>query len=310
MKFRSLFIFSILFFLSPLIRADQTYLIHPNDLKNHVIALASIYPYRNYQNPDSLNKTAEYIRKKLLSYGLSPKEQVFQVREVTYKNLEFEIGPTSEKKIVIGAHYDVAGDQQGADDNASGVAALLELAKILKLQEKNLKYRVHLVAYTLEEPPYFRTESMGSFKHAKSLRDKNEEIELMISLETIGYYSEEKGSQDYPVWPLSWIYPSQGNFIALVGRNKESEYLSLLKKVYNSKTTIPCESIAAPESLSGIDFSDHLNYWKFNYKAIMITDTAFLRNKNYHETSDLPETLNYDKIAEVIRGLAHFLTGK
>ncbi|MFB5652209.1 M28 family peptidase [Leptospira wolffii] len=276
-------------------------------IKEYAADISSIRPFRNYRNISSLNKAADFIHQTFLNFGYSPKRQYFQVDGSKYQNLEVRIGPVGSKKIVIGAHYDVAGDQEGADDNASGVSALLEIARIVKIREKNLTYEIILVAYSLEEPPFFRTDEMGSYVHAKSLKDKNENIELMISLETIGYFSEADGSQEYPIFPMKWIYPNRGNFIAAVGRTKESKYLKILKNVFQNETDLPCETLIAPESLEGVDFSDHLNYWKFGYKALMITDTAFLRNKNYHQKSDTMSTLNFNKIAETVRAILSLL---
>lgn len=277
----------------------------PEQIRGSAQGLTSIRPFRNYRNIPSLDKAADLVYSSFLKFGYSPTRQRFQVEKNRYQNIEARIG--KGKKIVIGAHYDVAGDQEGADDNASGVAALLELARILKQIEDKLEYEIILVSYSLEEPPYFRTVNMGSFQHAKALAQKKEKIELMISLETIGYFSEEKDSQNYPLFFMKWIYPNTGNFIAAVGRKSDSNYLTRFKDACRKKGKLPCETLAAPESLEGIDFSDHLNYWKFDIPAIMITDTAFLRNKNYHEISDTIDTLDFNRIGQVVDCVLEFI---
>ncbi len=287
--------------------SESSPLIDIEKLETHVREIISVHPYRNFENPSSLNKTADYILKNFKKFGYFPKEQKYIANKIEYKNIEVRIGSGKGKKIVIGAHYDVAGEQFGADDNASGVAGLLEIARILKQNEKTLQYEIILVAYTLEEPPYFRTEEMGSYIHAKSLKDKNEDIELMIALETIGYFSDKKDSQDYPIRMMRKFYPTKGNFIAGIGGKAESEILKLLKEEYKENTNLPCETLVAPQGLKGVDFSDHLNYWIFGYKAIMITDTAFYRNKNYHETSDTIDTLDFQRMSETIKGIVLFI---
>lgn len=277
----------------------------PNDValvKRHVAFLTSINPPRNYAHIPSLEKAASYIKAELGRFTKSIRIQEYKVLDRTYKNIIANFGPADQPTIVIGAHYDVCGDQPGADDNASGVAGLLLLAKYLSERAAELRYNYELVFYSLEEPPYFRTEFMGSAIHAKSLADKKAQVKYMISLETIGYFSDAKGSQDYPVG-LSLFYPSRGNFIAAIGRRADKKVLSEFEKNFSTATTLPIITLAAPSFVTGIDFSDHLNYWPYGWPAIMVTDTAFMRNKNYHEDTDTPDTLDYSKIVDVIRGV-------
>ena len=207
------------------------------------------------------------------------------------------------QRLVVGAHYDVYGENPGADDNASGTAGLLELARLLKSQNPDLKYRVDLVAYTLEEPPFFRTEFMGSAVHAKSLFDAGIKVKGMISMDMIGYFSDAPKSQDYPLGLLKLFYPAVGNYIAVVGNLGNVGMVRKVKKEMKKAAALKVRSINAPASLPGIDFSDHRNYWKYDFDAVMITNTAFYRNKNYHEPTDTPETLNYEKMAEVVKGI-------
>ncbi len=286
-------------------QADQlkpNVIIDTDHLHSVVKSMTDIKPSRNHDNIDSLNKTAELITNRFAEYGYDAVEQVYSANGREYKNIIASYGPEAAPRFIVGAHYDVCYIQPGADDNASGVAGLLELARLFKVHEPDLNYRVDFVAYTLEEPPFFRTEKMGSYVHAKLLHDEKIDILGMVSLEMIGYFTEAPKSQEYPVSLMKLFYPSTGNFIAVVGNYNSSELVSLFKKKLKL-TSIGVESLKAPSFLAGVDFSDHMNYWKFEYDAIMITDTAFYRNKNYHEVTDTIETLNFDKMAEVVKGV-------
>ena len=218
-------------------------------------------------------------------------------------NIIASFGPEKGSRVIVGAHYDVCGDQPGADDNASGIAGLLEIARLLAQDSAKLDRRIDLVAYTLEEPPYYRTEQMGSYIHAKSLKDCGVKIDLMVCLEMIGYYSSAEGSQSYPIDLMKVAYPTTGDFIAIV--SNFSSYFSAgdFVELMEQKCSIKTERLTAPASIQGIDFSDHLNYWNLGYKAIMITDTAFLRNVHYHQVSDTPESLDYGSMAKVVNGV-------
>ncbi|KXH83706.1 hypothetical protein AU378_14395 [Chryseobacterium kwangjuense] len=234
-------------------------------------------------------------------YGDSTTFQEYPVDDKIYKNVITSFGMENKKRIIIGAHYDVCGDQQGADDNATGVTALLELARMLKGQKLN--YRIDLVAYTLEEPPYFRTENMGSYIHAKYLKDHHIKVYGMASVEMIGYFREEKDSQSYPLGVLSWVYGNKGDFITLVKKFGAGDFVNNFTTHFKEANQIKTETFTAPKFVKGTDFSDHLNYWKFGYSALMITDTSFFRNKNYHETTDTLETLDLPRMTRVIDGI-------
>lgn len=276
-------------------------------IENHIENIIKCGDFRNFYSEKNLQNSIRYIESQFIVNKIKSKRQSYKVKNIEYHNIIASIGPKNSEKIVIGAHYDVAGDQQGADDNASGIAGLLEIARILKQNESKLKYNYELVAFTLEEPPYFRTENMGSYIHAKSLSDKKENVKFMISLEMIGYFSDEKNSQDYPNTLMKLKYPSKGNFIAGIGKSKEEKILREIGVNFEKENKIPFEYFSSDISIPGIDFSDHLNYWKFGFNAIMITDTAFLRNKNYHKNSDTIDTLQFEKIKFVIDGLSSFL---
>lgn len=256
---------------------------------------------RNYRNLDQLNSTAIYIKNIFQKYADSVYFQDYKVDGRTYRNVVCAFGIKNKERIIVGAHYDVCGEQEGADDNASGVVGLLELARMLK--GVPLTKRIELVAYTLEEPPYFRTENMGSYIHAKSLVDEQANVVGMISLEMIGFFSDAADSQEYPLKILRLFYGHRGNYITLAKKNGAGKFARRFTKIFQSKKQIRTKKFTAPAGLPGIDFSDHLNYWKFGFSALMITDTAFYRNRNYHQTTDIMETLNIPKMAKVIDGV-------
>lgn len=272
-------------------------------LKKDVKSLCEIEGYRNYVNLEGLNNSANYIFKAFSKEGIQAKFQSYFVEGNEYKNVITYYGDTNKKQLIIGAHYDVCHEQPGADDNASGIAGLLELDRLLDSLKPTLDYGIQLVAYTLEEPPYFRTNKMGSYVHAKSLKSTGVDVLGMICLEMIGYYSEEKKSQDYPVKALKILYPNKGNYIAVVSDFSSKRFLRKVKRKMKEVGEVPVESITAPAIVPGIDFSDHQNYWKFDYPAVMVTNTAFYRNKNYHKETDTPETLDYDKMKEVVKSI-------
>lgn len=227
--------------------------------------------------------------------------QEYKVDGKTYQNVICSFGTNHLKRIIVGAHYDVCGNQQGADDNASGIIGLLEMARLLK--GKELRHRVDLVAYTLEEPPYFRTEHMGSYVHAKSIFDNKIDVYGMLSVEMIGYFKDEKKSQSYPLGFLSLFYGNKGNYITLVKKFGQGKFAKHFGKYYNESKIIRTQTFKGPKKLPGIDFSDHLNYWNFGFSALMITDTSFYRNHNYHQATDTMETLDIGRMAKVIDGI-------
>jgi Zn-dependent M28 family amino/carboxypeptidase len=263
---------------------------------------------RSYLDVERLNRTADYIEDKFRSYGCNVKRQPFNYRGSTYYNIICEIKGTKESKdgiLVVGAHYDTVIDTPGADDNASGVAGLLELARLTVL--KPLQRTVRFVAFTLEEPPIFMTKNMGSYIYAKSLRDEGIKVYGMISLEMLGYYSDGKNSQYYPFPIFKWFYPDKGNFIAFVGNLSSRSFTMKVKKLFKSVSALPVESLNAVSIIPGVNFSDHLNFWEFGYPAFMITDTAFYRNPNYHAPGDTAETLDYEKMKDLVIGLYNAL---
>jgi Peptidase family M28 len=276
-------------------------------LYQHVEALSVEHSPRSYSNINNLNATADYIKQQFESMGYDVIEQKYRGDNEEYKNLIINIGPQDSPKLVIGAHYDVAGELPGADDNASGVAGLIELARLLKDEPLNINKGLTLIAYTLEEPPFFGTGDMGSYIHAQSERESDSNIDLMISLEMIGYFSEEKNSQSFPLSFLNIFYPDKGNFIAVVDYFF-SDNARKVKVAMTRNSSIPVYSLNAPTFVQGVDFSDHRNYWAHGYDAVMVTDTSFYRNEMYHTEGDTIDRLDFNKMAEVIKGVYGFVS--
>lgn len=275
--------------------------VNPEKLKTHAEKISLEFFPRNAPYVQNLDKTAAYIKQEFINAGGNVSEQTFEVGGKTYRNVIARFGADSKERIVVGAHYDAAGALPAADDNASGVAGLIELAYLLGKTE--LTTQVELVAYNLEEPPFFGSNRMGSYIHAKSLRDENAAVRLMISLEMIGYFSDDPNSQSFPVSVMSLLYPSRGNFIAIVGNFGNFSIVRRVKGGMLGQNELSVRSINAPASIPGVDFSDHRNYWNFGYDAVMITDTAFYRNPNYHTAADTPEKLDYNRMSKVVEGV-------
>ncbi len=282
--------------------ANPAVAVDPAALAAVVETLTEITPPRNHRNISSLNRAADYIATQFARYGYEPTTQKYAIGQRKYKNILASYGPADASRFIIGAHYDVCEDQPGADDNASGIAGLLAVAGLFQRHAPQLDYRLDFAAYTLEEPPTFRSELMGSYVHARSLHDAGAKIIGMACLEMIGYYTDAPKSQEYPLAIMKLFYPTRGDFIGVVG-NFNSHRLVRHFKGALALTSLPVESLKAPAFLPGVDFSDHLNFWKFRYPAVMITDTAFYRNPNYHAASDRIDTLNFDKMGEVVKGL-------
>lgn len=270
------------------------------DLEAYVRKFAGEFAPRNYGNPQNLDRAAAYIKAEFERMGIATEEQPYTAGDgQTYRNIIGRLGPTTGKRIIIGAHYDAFGTFPGADDNASGVAGLLEVAKLLSGEDLGLG--VELVAYSLEEPPTFRTADMGSAVHAASVN--SQDIMVAIVLETIGYYTNDADSQEYPLAALAQLYGTTGNFLAVVGRQSDEPAIDKLDVAMSAASDLVVNPLAAPPSVTGIDFSDHLNYWDNGMTAVMLTDTAFYRNDRYHTAQDTPDTLDYARIANVVDGV-------
>ena len=272
-------------------------------LRRDVEALCAIGE-RNTFVPENLAAAADLVERELAAAGYSVERQTYNVASagVPADNLIVEItGNTRPKEIVvIGAHYDSVFGTVGADDNASGVAALLALARHFAKSQPARTLR--FVAFANEEPPHFQSHDMGSWQYAKRCRDRGEKIAAMVSLETIGYFDDARGSQQYPP-PLAAMYPDTGNFIALASNVGSRALLSRCVKAFKASTKLPAESAAMPEIIPGIGWSDQWSFWQFGWPAIMVTDTAPFRNPHYHRSSDRPQTLDYARLAHVVEGM-------
>jgi hypothetical protein len=289
---------------TPAMRADQ------QRLYADVKFLTSLQPARQYRNPKSLNQAADYIKASFEKLDASRvKEQAFSADGQPYRNIILSLGNLDAPRLVVGAHYDVCGEIPGADDNASAVAGLLETARLLHQFGSSLKYRVDLVAYPNEEPPYFATEHMGSAVHAKSLHDAKVPVRAMLCYEMIGYFRDEPGSQHFPNEQLAARYPNTGNFITVVGRTGQEAFTEQVQKLMKTKADLDVQRINLPDEMGLAGLSDHRNYWKYGYEAIMINDTAFLRNPNYHKASDTIDTLDFKRMAEVVNGTYAVILG-
>lgn len=281
--------------------AQSTPSVAPARLETHVRMLSETLAPRDERHPENLARVASYIHQEFAQAKGTVTEQPFAVQGRTYRNVVAFFGPETRERIVVGAHYDTAGPLPGADDNGSGVAGLIELAYLLG--RTSLPLRVELVAYCLEEPPFFRSSDMGSAVHARSLQQQGVPVRAMFSLEMIGYFSDAPESQQFPASILKTFYPAEGNFIAVVGKIDQGWLVRRVKKAMRQSAPLPVYSINAPRAIPGIDFSDHMNYWEAGYNALMITDTAFYRNPNYHTLHDTPGTLDYRRMAMVVEGV-------
>lgn len=270
-------------------------------LEAHVRMLSEALAPRDAGRPERLDAVAAYIRKEFERSGARVSEQPFAVEGATYRNVVASFGPADGDVIVVGAHYDACEALPGADDNASGVAGLIELAQALGKAKPAT--RVDLVAYTLEEPPYFRTEHMGSAVHAASLAQAKTPVRLMIALEMIGYFTDAPDSQRFPVPAMSAVYPSTGNFVAVVGGVGAGRLVARVKRAMLGASDLPVYSMNAPSALVGVDWSDHRSYWAHGYDAVMVTDTAFFRNTAYHTAGDTADRLDYVRMGKVVAGV-------
>lgn len=272
----------------------------PSPKRLHQDVATLVQWLRNPEHMDELNQSADYIKGQWEKLGLTVTEQKFRLGDKEFRNLMVSFGPQNAPRFIVGAHYDVFKDQPGADDNASGVAGLLELSRLLAEHKPPLKTRLDLVAYTLEEPPY---STYGSQIHAQSLLKAKVPLKGMISLEMIGYYSDKPNSQHFPSKVMRWFYPDKGNFIALVGYGKALGLLNKTQQAFKQFSTLPARKLYMPINLFGMDRSDHNHFANAGIPAIMVTDTAEHRNFNYHKTSDTIYTLDFPKMAEVVKGV-------
>lgn len=276
-------------------------------LRRDVSRLAGEIGERNIDHYRALGRAADYISEGLSNAGLRVRREPFTVEGKEVANLVVEVPGNSrpEEMVLIGAHYDSAPGTPGANDNASGVAALLEIARTLK--GKTLGRTLRLVFFVNEEAPYFQGESMGSVVHARRARKRGDKIAGMISIETIGFYSDKPKSQEYPA-PFNRFYPDTGNFIAFVADLGSRNLLRDAIAAFRATTSFPSEGVASPAAIPGIGWSDHWSFWQAGYPALMVTDTAPFRYHHYHQPEDTPDKLDYGRMARVVTGLAKVTT--
>jgi Zn-dependent M28 family amino/carboxypeptidase len=274
-----------------------------SNLQEHVFMLAGEIGERNIWLPQKLDAAAAYIEKIWQGQNFVVQRQEYELRGVKSANLIIEIPGTvnPDQIVVVGAHYDSVQGSPGANDNGSGVASLLEIAGLLAGMKP--ARTVRFIAFTNEEPPVFLRRTMGSRIYASRSRSLKENIVGMLSLETIGYYSEAPNSQEYP-FPFSFFYPHTANFIGFVGNIRSRRLVTFCLEAFRRTTRFPSEGTAAPEWTTGIGWSDHWSFWREGYRAIMVTDTAFFRYEYYHSRGDTPEKIDYDRLARVTKGLA------
>jgi hypothetical protein len=296
-------------------------------LRSHVEMLAGDIGARSLTSaPANLEIAAGYIEHQFQLSGADVSSQFFEVDLLSEKNrvisadainfpatthstrnivCEVRGGKRSSEIVVIGAHYDSVYDCPAANDNGSGVAALLELAKLAAdwKPQRTLRF----VAFTNEEPPFFHTDKMGSFQYAKRCSELKENVAAMLSLETIGYYTQEPGSQTYPHALFKTFCPDRGNFLLFVSNLRSHRLLTETVSAFRSGVKFPSEAMALPESITGVTFSDQDSFWKFGYPALMVTDTANFRYPHYHASQDTPDKLDYENLARVMTGLVSVL---
>ena len=277
-----------------------------SELQHYVEVLAVEVGERNYEYYDKLNAAADYIEQSLLKTGLSVKRQAYSIKGSMYYNIEAEKKGLHQPDtiIIVGAHYDSVHGSPGANDNGSGIAGVLSLARTFSTKRPSRSIR--FVAFANEEPPFFWTKQMGSYVYAKRCKERKENIIAMLSLETIGYYSDkEKSQHHFPL--LNFFYPSQGNFIAFVSNLSSRKLLRKVVASFRRNKQFPSEGGAFPGFFHGIYWSDHWSFWKMGYHALMVTDTAFLRYPYYHTAQDTPEKIDFESLSRVVSGLEKVL---
>ncbi len=275
-------------------------------LERHVEALCSNPAGRHYLEKKGLAAARDYIAAQFEASGYAVGFQSYEFDGDDYANIEVTRAGNrlADEIIVVGAHYDAVVGAPGANDNGSGVAALLELAR--RFSEVDLSRTLRFVAFVNEEPPHFLSGTMGSEVYARRAARQGENIVAMFALETIGYYRDDPGSQHYPP-PLNLFYPKQGNFLAFVGNLGSRALVTRALRAFRQHARFPSEGIAAPAFIPGVDWSDHRSFWKEGYPAVMITDTAPYRYPWYHSAQDTPDKVDYERMVYVVDGLAKML---
>jgi len=271
-------------------------------IAKHVRVLAFDIGRRNVERPEGLERSLVYLTQQLKEIGLDAKRQTYKVRGVEVANLEAEIkgAARADEIVIVGAHYDSVADSPAANDNGSGVAAVLDMARAL--YDAKPDRTIRFVFFVNEEPPFFHSADMGSLVYAKRSKERGEKIVAMLSMETIGFYSDEAGSQKYPS-SFDRFFPSKGNFVAIVGDVKSQALVERVTTEFRNQAKFPSQAISAPAQVSGIGSSDQWSFWQCGYPAIMVTDTAMFRYPHYHTDHDTPDKLDYDRMSRVVGGM-------
>jgi len=264
------------------------------NLYQHVDYLTSIYPYRNYKNIESLRRTADYIDRELVETGFSTSRQKWEAKGNQYENVLASFLPDKKKRFIIGAHYDVYKEQPGADDNASSVAGLLEIARLLKQHKPPLDYGIDLVSFCLEEPPFFKKKEMGSYVHAKSVYAQKQEVIGMISLEMIGYYKADETI-------------SSTKYLIVSGIRRYDDFNKRIAELLRENTFMESRRLSYADDYRNNGPSDHRNYWPYGYPAVMIIGTGGKGNPNYHTKRDTIDTLDFEIMTEAVNNIYHAL---
>lgn len=282
-----------------------------SNLRRHVDLLAGVLGERNLlHRPGALEAAARYIEDTLRSYDYAPAAQPFEAFGHPVRNVDADLpGRRHPRRIwLVGAHYDSVDGTPGADDNASAVAALLEVARLLKTAAKPPRDSVRFTAFVNEEPPFYKGPDMGSLRYAARCKERGEQIACMVNFEMLGYYTDAPRSQKYPHplnrAPYKWFLPTRGDFLAFCGDLRSFRLTRRCNRLFRRSARFPTKWIAAPDRIAGHGMSDHWCFWQHGYRAVMVTDTAFFRNPHYHKPTDTPETLDYPRFATVALGLA------
>ena len=277
------------------------------NLRLHVDRLAGLIGPRTLQKPKSIQATVGYIESQWVSLGYNVERENYEAQGIMATNLIVErVGAKSDEIVLLGAHYDTVGTTPGADDNASAVAVMLEVSRLLR--DYQGKKAVRYVAFACEEPPYFNLGDMGSQRHALLSRQRGDKIAGMLCLEMVGYYRDEVGSQKVPLGIPRWLhrfFPQRGNFLAAVGNLNSCSLCWRFRRGFKrAARKMPLFSICLPEKIREIRLSDNSSFWDQGYPALMLTDTSFLRNPHYHQATDTPDTLDYQRMTQVTFGVA------
>jgi Peptidase family M28 len=272
-------------------------------LKSDVETLAVKIGRRNFDSYQNLVAAKDFLSTELEQAGYKVREQKYTIEGKDFSNLEVEIPGSSraDEILVIGGHYDSAFNSPGANDNATGAAAVLALAREF-VGTKPMR-TLRFVEFTNEEPPYFWTKNMGSLVYAQNAKKRGDKIVGMFSLETLGYFTDKANTQKYPP-PLSFLYPSQGDFIGFISDINSRELLRNTIRSFRAQAKFPSEGAALPSTIQGVGWSDHWSFWEQGYQAVMITDTAPFRYPHYHTAEDTLDKIDFEKLSRVTYGLS------